>query len=230
MNLSISYQSLTLPPPYAFGYTLELSLNQDSLSVDFQLEYLDREDVDIEEIEAEGFTSDDNFSWQGTLGDAWVKTVQSKLKTLVLEERSADEDHWLFMKNDNRQGHPHDAEEWLYLLQELMQAIYEKAGRERQLEVAIRHVESAENAESFLVVASFEKRQASINEKPIDWEYLKDLMTLLYNQEYAEETTKKTKQKGLWLDFSNEGYFQEMRGKGKKKEEALQAIIGRLRG
>ena len=54
MNVKVSYQTLQLPPPFAFAYTLDLTFSEDQIDISYALEFMNREDITLEEIEEEG--------------------------------------------------------------------------------------------------------------------------------------------------------------------------------
>ena len=55
MNIKISYQTQQLPPPYAYAAVFDVTMNT-TVQVSFEQAYLDRDEVPLDEIEAEGFS------------------------------------------------------------------------------------------------------------------------------------------------------------------------------
>ncbi len=128
MKVKISYQTIQLPPPHAFAYTLELVFKPKKLEIKYNLEFLNREEVTAEELEEEGYSDNDDFSWSGELGEAWVNDLQQDLMDAELEDESDDFNIYLHIEisdgEENVSGLALLAEDWDYRLQELIQAIY----------------------------------------------------------------------------------------------------------
>ena len=90
MNVKISYQTLQLPPPFAFAYTLDLIFQEDRLDISYELEFMNRDQISLEEIEEEGYSEDDDFNWKGSLGKVWVDNLQNDLSQIELEDESEE--------------------------------------------------------------------------------------------------------------------------------------------
>ncbi len=226
MTLSISFQTLTTPPPFAFGYTFKLTF-EERLLVGFELEYLNREDVTQEELEAEGFTENDNFSWAGELGKPWLDRLQSKIGAVKLVDISKEVDSWLFMRIEQDQktiqGHPVDPMEWEFILQELMQAVLEKAGREAPFSLNLLHV-SDQNKKLYTLTGSFETLKATINGKSVEWEALTTLMQIIYAFDVDQQVEKSPKKIGIWLDEDVSGHYQRLLQASNKKYKIEEII------
>ena len=148
MKIHVRYQTLTLPPPYSYQYTLRAELLPQRVAISLDWQYTDRDELSAEEIWEEGFSPDDDFRWQGDLPGVW---------TPVLNEWVA-QTHWLPVSPSSDtdalvvsvtpasrppvEGVPDDVSGWEYQLQELVQATYEAAERERPLRV--RYLEQRE--------------------------------------------------------------------------------------
>lgn len=229
MILSISYQTLTTPPPFALGYTFKLTFEK-TLLVEFELEYLNREEVTQEELEAEGFTENDSFNWTGELGKAWLNRVQNKIGPEKLADISSEMDTWLFFRlerdQETTQGHPVNQAEWEFILQELMQAVFEKAGREAPFSLSLLHIDG-QGKKLHTFTGKFETLSASIDGKEVAWEKLTALMGAIYAFDAEEKVEKNPKKSGIWLDTDGSGYFQQLiQGSNKKIkiEEILRLI------
>lgn len=213
MNIKISYQTLLLPPPFAFGYTLDLKLSEKEVQVNFEMEYLNRDTISEEEILEEGFSNDDDFTWKGTLGKAWVSRM-NELNSIELEDTSSHEHIWMHFRIKNgdieKSGLAMDVDNWDFKIQELIQAIYEKAKRELPLNVKLIH-KSDSGSEEYLVKGQFETLQSTINNKSITWSKMQELMEQVFSQDYEPEPSEKLTKKGLWVDMDGTGeyYFIE---------------------
>ncbi|RED93883.1 hypothetical protein [Marinoscillum furvescens] len=232
MNVKISYQTLQLPPPHAFAYTLDLSFVNDEVQIAYELEFLNRDDISREEIEAEGFSENDDYKWEGTLGNEWASLLHESLQNIELEDESEDFNIYLHVEmsenGETRDGMVVLAEEWDYKLQELIQAIYEKAGIEKPLKMLIQAI--AGNQRAFYEVSgSFEKRAARINKTEISWEALHDLMADIYTIDFDQEPVKSPTKDGLWVDPDGESGYQRFEDQaGPKAEDIKKRILQAL--
>ena len=145
-RLQIRYQTArSLPAPYAYFYTLTAQpTGSGSLQVDLAVTYPDRDDIDDDELIAEGFTREDDLSWSGRLPKPWVDAMtdlsrKTRLQPLDEDALGEDDDFWEITleasSNEKKQGVPKNANEWHYTVQELMQAVYERLNREHPFEL-----------------------------------------------------------------------------------------------
>lgn len=231
MNVKISYQTLQLPPPFAFAYTLDLTFQKEELQVSYELEFLNRDQISLEEIEEEGYSENDDFSWKGSLGKVWVDNLQEDLAQIELEDESEDFNIYLHVEFDNgNQGLAVLAEDWDYRLQELIQAIYEKAGLEAKLQMKVLHIAGNKRA-FFEIEGSFEKLSGTVNKKPIDWEELHLLMEDIYTIDFDEEPVTKPEKDGLWIDPDGTDNYQLFdQQAGPKAKSIINRILERLAG
>ncbi len=219
MKVIVSYQTLQLPPPYSFAYTLDLNIDNDQVVVNFEQEYLNRDTLSEEEILNEGFTMDDNFTWQGNLGKVWADYLSKLFEDVSLQDVSSDDGLYIHMAVGNgKPGMVLDTDFWDYELQEIVQAIYEASKKEARMHLDFIFVEDGENKDITLD-ASFEDRKARIDgDQPINWDDLRKIMSLAYNEEYDENSTKNPKADGLWVDFDGEGQYYQINSKSAVEE------------
>lgn len=234
-NAQIRFQTArSLPAPYAYFFTLSARPEStDSLVVDLAITYPDREDIDEDELIAEGYTRDDDFEWSGHLGQAWQQALASLVRTTKLtplneDELDEDDDFWevTLTADDGAQtsGMPKNYEQWQYLIQELMQATYELAGRERPFEVV--YLEPRRDAEFELTLtASFAERTVSVEAKQqgrsrlktLPWKQLQPIMSTIYELDFdwQEAEQKRPRRDGAWLnlgtnEWQNVGQYEEI--------------------
>ncbi len=219
MKVIVSYQTLQLPPPYSFAYTLDLNIDNDQALINFEQEYLNRDTLSEEEILNEGFTLDDNFSWQGTLGKVWADHLGKLFEDVKLQEVSDDDRLYIHMAIGNgKPGMVIDTDFWDYELQEAVQAIYEASGRELKMHLNFIFVKDG-TKRPIALEASFENRKARIDQdQPILWDDLRKVMSLVYNEEFEEHATKKPAEDGLWVDFEGAGYYFQVLNKSVSEE------------
>jgi hypothetical protein len=134
-----------LPPPYCYYFHLVGRVVQGAPQVTFDWVYTHREDLSEEEITAEGFTGDDDYHWQGALHEAWLLQLEKNVAKTQAVAHPDEEGTYLHVTAEAVQrvlfrGHPRNLTEWEYFLQELVQAIYETAGKEARCTCASRKV------------------------------------------------------------------------------------------
>ncbi|MFT6881765.1 MAG: hypothetical protein ACI83W_000733 [Marinoscillum sp.] len=211
MKVKVSYQTLQLPPPHSFAYTLEMNFHADHIDIVYDLEFLNRDEVTDEELEEEGYTKDDNFQWKGSLGQVWVNDLKDDILDVELEEESEDFNTYLHFEietgEETMDGLAVLAEDWDYRLQEVIQAIYEKAGIESKLMVKFINKDGAAS-EYFELTASFEHQTTEVNKKSITWEQLHELMSDMYVINFEEEPQDNPDKNGLWIDPDGQSGYQ----------------------
>lgn len=242
-NLRIRYQTArSLPAPYAYFYTLSAKpVGLNALSVDFAIAYPDRDEIDDDELIAEGFTRDDDFSWSGQLPRTWLDALaalvkKSRLQPLNEDTLDEDDDFWeitVDASSGNRQlGKPSDSNNWQYLLQELIQAIYERMGRERPFELIYLNLNGPHEQETRLV-ASFAERTIQLTHlndqreqrKTVPWTALQQLMEQVYKHDYSSEEAqpKRPNRAGQWLNLGTDEWHEigQFRGLTKQLNELV---------
>lgn len=226
-TIQIRYQTArSLPAPYAYFYTLTLQpAANNALQIDLSLTYPDRDDIEDDELIAEGFTRDDDFTWAGKLPKSWLETIdklasKTRFKPLDEEDLDEDDDFWdIAITNagtDEKRGIPTNADTWQYTVQELMQAAYESMGRERPFELTYLNRTQQDELELRLT-ASFAGRTVTVvnsrngreQTKTLPWETLQQVMSLVYNYDYEPEDAqpKRPKQNGQWLSLGTDEWY-----------------------
>lgn len=219
MKIIVSYQTLQLPPPYSYAYTLDLMINRDTTNVKFEQEYLNRDTLTEDEILNESFTLDDDVKWSGELNDIWADHLLKLFEDVQLQDESDDETHYIHMAIGNRKpGLVLDIDFWDYELQEIVQAVYEAADREKPLEMNFL-VTDGNSRQKVDITASFKNRQCWINsDQYIPWEACRKIMSLTFNEEYEADGLKKPNNDGVWVDFDNMGIYYHIPNKATESE------------
>lgn len=213
-RIKVSFQTLHLPPPYAYAYSVTAEFDNDSFNVDFGQEYMNRDTISIEEIENEGFTEEDSFSWTGVLPTLWSSVVQNAIENSTLHAE-ADEsvDTHLFIEaniyDQLQQGHPDDKAAWEYLMQELIQSIYEVSGLEESFKM---HLVGPPETGPYQVEASFADRQLKVILKShtydLPWSKFKSILASLESLDYKENPKTKAGKKGIWISYDEKEYTE----------------------
>lgn len=226
-NLNIRYQTArSLPAPYAHFYTLSARpVFNDYLQVDFSITYLDRDSVDEDELIAEGYTNNDDFSWSGRLGLTWQQAVAELVDKTELEpfteEQLGDDDDYFELTieqadDSTRAGRPRRRDDWTYLAQELIQAAYEGGGREQAFELTYLDASREGDTELFMR-ASFVERNVKIEQtqnrqkstKTLPWSELQRIMSTVYKADYEanEPQLQRPRRSGQWLNLGAEEWY-----------------------
>lgn len=226
-TLQIRYQTArSLPAPYAYFYTLTLRpVAGDALQVDLAITYPNRDNIDDDELIAEGYTRDDDFSWSGRLPKTWGQTIADivgKTRLQPGDEASLgeDDDFWdvrLELGTQPTQGEPANADDWQYMVQELIQAAYESTHRERPFELTYLELGRAGGDAELHLKASFAERAVQVTQnrngqKRTDtqpWSVMQRVMNAVYSHDYDpdEAQAKRPKQAGHWLNLGNNEWY-----------------------
>ncbi len=213
-----------VPPPYAHFYQVQASFNHDQLRIDYQLRYLDRDDLSEEEIIGEGFTTNDDVSWQGTLPAVWATEMRQLLEKTKLIDRPADEVEAFFElvlvpeNGQSQQGEPINRVQWEYTAQELIQAIYETTSREMPLELQYKRISPQGDFRRLSLTLRFSTRRVEITQetpagktqREVAWDQLKDLLRTMYMPDYYPENAlaKEPGKPGVFIE-NGEGVWYE---------------------
>lgn len=222
MSIKISYQTLHLPPPFAFACTIEIDLHESEVDIKLETEYLNREHISIDEIISEGFTEKDDYSWQGKLGQHWSRHLGSILKNPKLKTTNDADQLWIHLSLNDKEGLVKDTEFWDYELQELIQAIYEKSGKEEKLKVNVLSIDGNEKR-SYQIIGSFGDRTATINNKEIPWKIFREILALSFSGSQSEKGSASPKTNGLWISADPDPLFYEL-----SNQSIIDPLIGLL--
>ena len=219
---------MQVPPPFAMAYTISLDIKE-TCQVSLNIEYLDREELEEDEIYDEGFTLDDDFEWAGELGKNWAVILENYFNDVPISPKSEDLNHWLYVETNNEgnktTGHIARPLEHLNFLQQIVQACLEKAKREAPLMLELIVVSNSSKSH-FKVRATFVEREFTINDKAKSWSDLEQLMSIIYFDE-PEETkpSKRPNKEGYWIDYTAEGLYFKMKKLKEDKKKLLNEII-----
>lgn len=204
-----------LPPPFAYAIELKLEDILNGLNYDFEISYLDRDQLSEDEIFEEGFSLEDDYRISGELGITWNNALNDLLKNT--EKTTKDtldehEDYWE-VQVENETFYPKNNEEWFQFLEEIQQAIIEANKFEKPLNIQIKRIWSDKES-NLAITAEFANRSLEFTEdaftysKP--WKDLNKYLMAIYSGEFRyEQATKKAPNKnGLFINLGDEYWFE----------------------
>lgn len=235
-TLQIRYQTArSLPAPYAYFYTLTARPIQagpvqagpagQDVQIELAITYPDRDDIDDDELIAEGYTRDDDFRWSGRLPQTWQRALadqvaKTRLTPFREDDLGEDDDFWaVHVEADGRQqvGRPSNPDDWQYLMQELIQASYEASGRERPFELTYLNIGGRLGDEELNVSASFRARTVEIKRarsgrsqsQTLPWSELQRIMGEVYSVDHDAEQaeSKRPRRAGHWLNIGGDEWY-----------------------
>ncbi|AKD55379.1 hypothetical protein [Spirosoma radiotolerans] len=226
-SLQIRYQTArSLPAPYSYFYTLSITtVAANAIQVDLAITYPDRDDIDDDELIAEGYTRDDDYAWSGRLPRAWGESLaalvrKTRLQPLNEDELNEDDDFWditIEMDGTKTSGKPAKPDDWQYLMQELIQATYEAVGRERPFELTYLNLSDPKEELEVRLTASFAERTVTLTTvknrreqtKTLAWSTLQHVMSQVYTYDYDPDDAqlKRPRRDGQWLNLGTEEWY-----------------------
>lgn len=224
IRLEIEYDSGTIPPPFSYTFKLRIGMEKDFLNTRFNLQYTDRDEVSEEEIYDEGFTLNDDYKFIGEIPLVWEKPLKTLYSQTKWSNRtSLDEEGGIKILAKDIHGKisraiPNNQQDWHYLSQEYIQAIYEVNKKEAPLTVRYRKVDKHGQITDYELTVKFSIRKIEllINGTPGEagWEETKPLLSAIYLPDYNYEIAKEnpSTKRGSYIDCGD-GFWHEF-GKG----------------
>jgi hypothetical protein len=224
IRLEIEYDSGTVPPPFSHVFKLRVSFEKRFINTQFDLQYTDREDLPEEEILNEGFTLDDDYSYIGEIPKVWeqsFKTLYSKSNWS--NKKMLDTSGGIKVLAKDRHGQitrtiPTNQEEWQYLAQEYIQAIYEINKKEVPLTLRYKIIPQEGEETNYELTVRFSTRKIDLvvngETKEADWEETKPLLSYIFLPDYDYGAAKENPptKNGTYIDCGD-GFWHEF-GKG----------------
>lgn len=209
-KLVISYRTAQdLPAPHAFQAEISLIPTPEGLQVDFSREYIERDLLEKQEIEAEGFSHDDDFSWSGHLPQIWLDELSQLLAQTHLLPLEPKQLHLVWESDQKIAGRPENEMEWLFFAEQMIQACLEAGGKELPMELVLGKLEKSNFFEKARLVWYFERKElmGQILKGPekqfsqIDWEKSqKQLQKWIEQEAQHQDLFQLPAHKGLfWL-------------------------------
>lgn len=199
-RLEFSFDSGIIPPPYAHIFKLSIDLGNSELAASLDLMYTDRDELSEEDILNEGFTMDDDFHYNGQVNKVWEKPLRELFDKTRWVSSSTTQEGGIEMKARDKSGNlhvgtPSNQQEWQFLAQDVIQAIYEEAKRELPLQIRYLIITS-EVTSSINITMHFSDRKVSlkINDNAVegDWVETKSLLSHIFLPDYDYNAAKET--------------------------------------
>ena len=222
-TLAIKFQtSGVTPPPYAYFFTLTLAKKGEGLEVDFDQQYLDRDELEEEAILEEGFEVNSDYAWKGGLPAVWKKELEKVLakNSYKTEQKTKEVEDYIELVFPNDSGgeeslFPTKTTDFEYFLQEIMQAIYEVAGREQPFVLEYRNIDRlGETVIGCLAVFAERSFAVQRNDEPskkLPWKWTQEVVGTVFMADFLMEDASRQVPKfsgkylslgdGLWYEF-----------------------------
>ncbi len=233
-QIKIAYTTHEIPPPFAHEYDLDIKFQPDKLQIDYQLRYILRDEISPDEIEAEGFSANDDFQWKGVLHKNWIQPIQEVLDRInwsANEELSefTQQIHTIDVKFKGKESQVslYDNQRLDQSLQEILQAIYETAGIEPPLSIKLSLKKGSEKKD-YTFLAHFKNRTVNMevngNARLMEWEQGKKFMQLVFEPDYLLPP-EKIKKDGLYISFLDDQWYHFDKV---TKEEQLDGLVEKV--
>ncbi|MEQ9007824.1 MAG: hypothetical protein RLP12_08070, partial [Ekhidna sp.] len=136
MVITISYQPQHLAPPFAYAAVFKFEIGSKEITAELTLEYLGRDTISLDELKAEGFTKNDDYSWRGVIDPKWKADILS-FSTLQIQSEPDSEIYLHIAIEDEQKGFAKDIQSADVLFQELLQAVIEQDQIEAPLKIQL---------------------------------------------------------------------------------------------
>ena len=237
-TLEIVFDSGSIPPPFCHIFNLKVTLSEGEMKSSLNLQYTHREELTEEEIINEGFTLNDDYSYEGDLPKVWEKPVKSLLATSKwhLGELEEEEGGIMVIASDSQGSTerkiPNNQQEWQLLAQDLIQAIYELSKKEAPLRINYLSIGPNASKEVALTMEFAQRKAYALvngKNKDLNWEKTKELMgdVFLPDYDYDKAREQKPTKKGVFIDCGD-GFWHEF-GKGIYNIDPSYDALGRIK-
>lgn len=222
-HLEIKFETADiLPPPFSHQILLTFDFEKDFIDTKFEIAYTYRDELTDEEILEEGFNGEEDLAWAGEISNAWQQPI-SKLLAFTPEKSNQkglkEEQSFLELSiNGKPFGNPQNQEDWEYLLQELIQAVYETYGKELPFKLIFKKLDSNNRDFTFEMMLHYTERKVEafteINgettARSLPWEEATDLLGQVFVGDFLTDKASKKAPQSLGKFISiGDGYWYE---------------------
>lgn len=192
----------SIPAPYQYNYSIRGTVLAEHIYIEYRISYTGREFLTAEEIYDEGFSEDDNFTWQGLLNKVWIEEMTTLYASTVSGQTPSpwhkDNLHVYIEESAGTifSGLPNQPELWEHMMQEMIQGIYEVSMRELPLIINFKKVYQAGEAVRITLQPYFNTRKVLMTSQNslqatrrsvLPWHYFTNILRALYQPEYLPE-------------------------------------------
>ncbi|MHA8066322.1 hypothetical protein V7S76_06520 [Aquirufa sp. ROCK2-A2] len=189
-----------VPAPYHLEAVFSFAdFGTNNSTVEISIQYLDREDFTKEELLEEGLMPEHNWTWKGPLSEAWKERLSlnfSKYKSGSCNPKDSEPFITLELEHNNT-AVPRFLEMEENLIQEFMQAIFEKAEKELPLYLGFQFKKENGDWTRIEGILSFSNLNFHYKDSFLDqelfitdWDKIQDLMNLVYIADFQIEKAK----------------------------------------
>lgn len=217
-DFKLFYESPSdIPAPYHFEALFEFkSFRNDSFELSLHVQYLDREDFSNEELISEGLSIEDKFEWSGELPIIWKNRLAlsfSKYRSGTCDPKDAEP--FIAIESANSSTFvPRFLDFEENLVQELMQAIFEVAGKEYPLFLGFQFKDENNTwnkyqGEMSFATLSFTYTNSSGQLETItNWDKLQDIVNTVFIAEFiADKALEDLKKSSAFAVFPGDGFW-----------------------
>jgi hypothetical protein len=211
---TIFYTNDGTPPPYLYEINVVLKFENSGIQVFFAKNYLQREEVSLEELEEEGFSDNDDIELQSRLTGNWVNVLQdivdaSKGAKTLPESANISEYLQIKQGEDIYYKKELDIE---YLFEELLQGIVENEKFELPLSIDFS-IPTTPEPFTFKLTWNFSTLSITSNVNGLtipDWSKSKQLLNSLFSSDFSEfKSAKKCSKKEVSVHVGD-GFWYEI--------------------
>ena len=217
-DFKLFYESPSdIPAPYHFEALFEFkSFENDKLELSLHVQYVEREDFSSEELIAEGLSVEDKFEWSGDLPIIWKNRLAlsfSKYKSGSCDPKDAEP--FIAIEAANSSTYvPRFLDFEENLIQELMQAIYEVAGKEYPLFLGFQFKDENDTWNKYQGEMSFANLNFTYSNSSgqveiiSDWDKLQDIVNTVFIAEFiTDKALEDLKKSSSFAVFPGDGFW-----------------------
>ena len=217
-DFKLFYESPSdIPAPYHFEALFEFkSFENDKLELSLHVQYVEREDFSSEELITEGLSVEDKFEWSGDLPIIWKNRLAlsfSKYKSGSCDPKDAEP--FIAIEAANSSTYvPRFLDFEENLIQELMQAIYEVAGKEYPLFLGFQFKDENDTWNKYQGEMSFANLNFTYSnssgqlETISDWDKLQDIVNTVFIAEFiTDKALEDLKKSSSFAVFPGDGFW-----------------------
>lgn len=207
-----------MPAPYCYRFTLEIEPGEET-TVFFSVQYYGREDLDLEEIIAEGFSENDDFEWRGVVPSHWKEEIMRQLSATT-EGKNSRGVQIEATSNDKQQFRkPKSVDEFEFFVQELIQAIYEVSGKQPSLVLRILQNAADGKKTEYNLSISFFERKALLSGgnrvgQEVGWRKAQKALESVFRFDLSPVSDKSPKKEGVFIDPGEGFWYRVVEKKG----------------